>query len=137
MAIKHGLIMSVPKEPGSDEYVARSISPSDVLDSELVAELRDMAREGATVPDLVRRVQRHHGLANGDAFLPIVYLRYTFWIGINQAKDITLGSQFLMGTYSDTEVDQMVMPHILAARERWDGTPGADTDEYDPSCISR
>ena len=101
-------------------------SPKELLDDRVTAELCHMVKHGATVPDLVRHVQQHHGLAASDAFLPTAYLWQTFSIGLNDAKAIGLGHQYVAGTFSDDEINEMVMPHILAQRDKWDTNDSRD-----------
>lgn len=129
MSIEHGIILSVPKEPGSNETILRSVSPEEVLNPDLMAELRGMVKDGAIVPDLVRCVQKHFDLAEDESFTPILYLTYTFLIGLKYAKEIALGHQFLAGTFSDSEINSMIMPHILAKRQQWDPALLADAEQ--------
>lgn len=122
MATKHGLIMSVPKEPGSDEYVAKSVNPTDVLDPHLMTELREMVRRGETTLDLFRRIQSHHGLAEDNWFWPAVYLVHTFAISIPTAKDIVSWCCEAK-PHNSEKINLETMPLIMAQREKWGRIP--------------
>ena len=89
-----GLTRSV-NEPSLVEYALKSVNPEEVLDQELIAELRRMAEQGTPAPGLVRRIQERHSLAPDSFLLPIVYLTHTFGIGINEASGICHGGNDL------------------------------------------
>ena len=90
----------------------------------LIMALRTAVASGSTVSDLARMILREYEQVpdqegNYDASHVIDYFLDAFNLPIKQALRIALWHPFKAGTFSDEEIDAMVMPYLLDNREQW------------------
>lgn len=91
-----------------------------MLDPDLVEKLRQMAREGTSVCDMIVAISDHLQMGN-DFRLPVVmHLRAAFGLGISELSPVGAWSFFPGGTWSREKVEADVMPLILRNRQMWD-----------------
>ena len=89
------------------------------IDQQLIAELRQMMKSGASVAELSIIVQQRLSLPSDSCFLPVVYFVKAFYLTIVEAKDLGLWCGF-GGSYTDQQINEVMMPPILAKRSQWD-----------------
>jgi hypothetical protein len=96
------------------------------LDWELIHDLRQMVKNGASVSQLVDEIRsrlstsRQMSIPSGSPFVPILYFVKAFHLGINEAKELGHWSRYLAGHCNDEQIDDVVMPLILSKQASWD-----------------
>jgi len=88
---------------------------SPELDLQLVRELRELGRKGATVRELVAVI--HAGLdLPSDAVIPVLwYLASAFDLSLREVLPV----REWLGTENDTDIDALILPAIEQAKHRW------------------
>ncbi len=101
----------------------------DELNPAVVHRLRDMARHGASVPQMLREILRSLAPERPHAVTVIKYIRDAFRLSLAQAKPIAGWFRDGTGDLQDAQLDELVMPEILKNRQKWDSleqTPSAE-----------
>ena len=93
------------------------------LDQQLIADLRRMFKEGATVPQLSAEIHSRLSLPQKGYWIrDVAYFVEAFHLGINDAKNI--GSWNKLTEYSpandDEQINKLMMPLILSKQDSWD-----------------
>ncbi len=96
------------------------------LDRELIHDLRQMVKNGTSVPQLVDEIRhqlfssRQMAIPLGSPFVSILYFVKAFHLGINEAKELGHWSRYLAGHCNDEQINDVVMPLILSKQASWD-----------------
>ncbi|MBM7113370.1 hypothetical protein [Archangium primigenium] len=91
-----------------------------MADPELVRTLRQMARNGASVCDMVAAISDTLRMGN-DIRLPVIeHLRAAFGLKLSELSPVGAWSFFPGGTWSREEVERHVKPLILSNRSKWE-----------------
>ena len=90
------------------------------LNPTLVAVLRDMARQGSSVPDMLREIIRQLAPQPAQTLTCAKYLRDAFGSSLHEVKPIGGWSADGNGELSDANLDQLIRPAIIRNRSRWD-----------------
>lgn len=85
------------------------------MNEEVLREMRQLAEEGATVPQLVRRIQTRLGYAE-DAILPILCY---FTAAFSLPLPLVLPLREWFATRNDEEIDALLLPEMARTREKW------------------
>ena len=93
------------------------------LDQQLIADLRRMFKEGATVPQLSTEIHSRLSLPQKGYWIrDAAYFVEAFHLGINDAKNI--GSWNKLTEYfpanDDEQINELMMPLILSKQDSWD-----------------
>jgi hypothetical protein len=88
-------------------------------DPEVIEELREMARRGSSVCDMVVYLASKPDIGLTRQLVGS-YLRAAFELSIGETAGVYGWSYFPGGTWTQEMVEARVMPAILAAREKWD-----------------
>jgi len=91
-----------------------------LCDPQLVQDLRQLVKDGHTVPKLVATIQERLDLQDSNVLHCIVCFCSAFGIGIATAKPLGAWSGFPRGTWSDEKIDAEIMPAIWDNRATWD-----------------
>lgn len=93
-----------------------SLNSQPQVRADVVHEMREMVREGATVPPLVRLVQTKVGYRE-DAVLPVLwYFTAAFCLPL----PILLPLREWFGKRNDEEINALLLPEIARTRALWD-----------------
>src|SRR5258708_2685317 len=90
-----------------------SINMPSNLDSDLIEQLRELARQGRTVAEMVHHLRSSLGPAEDFTITVLRYFRTAFNLTLGEARNIEgahcMGNEAL----SDDELDSMLRPLIL------------------------
>jgi hypothetical protein len=86
----------------------------------LLDQMRTMARQGATVPDMLHELIRHHVSEPCHTVTLIQYLRAAFGLSLQQAAPLGGWLPDRAGELSDAALDELILPEIMSNRSRWD-----------------
>ncbi|QRN93037.1 hypothetical protein JRI60_27945 [Archangium violaceum] len=91
-----------------------------MLNSNVVFKIREMAKQGESVCDMVVEICDSLGVGK-DARVPVIaHLREAFGLGLAELMPIGAWSFFPGGTWSREEVEAQIMPLIIGSRDKWD-----------------
>jgi hypothetical protein len=88
--------------------------------NELIHRLRSLAAEGAGVRQMVGEIRNHSGTDDGLPFLADFYFRKAFLLGLRHIKDIEASSCLGGKTYTDEQIDEIMLPRIASTRHLWE-----------------
>lgn len=91
-----------------------------MVDQDLVQKLRQMARTGASVCDMIVAISDKLKMGNDIQLLVIAHLRAAFRLGISEVSPVGAWSFFPGGTWSREQIEAEIMPLILRNRAKWD-----------------
>lgn len=92
------------------------------LNQALIHELRCMARNGATVPQMLRTVLARGAHEQPYTVVFIKYLRGAFGLTLRQASPIGGWMPDSSGELSDSQLNDLLMLEILNNRPTWDAS---------------
>ena len=94
------------------------------LSQELIARLRQMARNGTSVRELIQEVRNQQGTDDGLSLVVDRYLKEAFLLSLADVRHVE-GSSCLGGSlYDNNQIDELLLPLIAASRNQWEnGTP--------------
>lgn len=87
-----------------------------IVSAEIVRELREGARQGASVRELVQIIRCRMGCKN-DAIIPVLS-GFVHAFRLPLIKVLPLREW--LGSDNDEEIDSLLLPEIRSAREKWD-----------------
>jgi len=90
------------------------------IDPAVVQRLRAMAQEGRTVPELLREITNQLSSSSLHPLLLAKYMREAFGLSLLEVKPIGGWSLGGCGELSDDQLDELLMPGILANRDWWE-----------------
>ena len=92
------------------------------IDQQLIAELRQLAKEGATVPELSAKIHQQISIPETMWIWDVLYFREAFYIGIKDAKSLGAWEKLTKHrpAMSDEEINEEIMPLILSKQAEWD-----------------
>jgi hypothetical protein len=88
-------------------------------DPSIITALREMAKEGRTIVDMVNKVRELTGCDASNYAFPVAFFHTAFGTGLADMKDIWLWSGFA-GNLTDQEINALLMPLINKNRAQWD-----------------
>jgi hypothetical protein len=90
------------------------------LSQELIARLRVMAGQGATVKMMVTEIRNHVKTDDGLSLAADAYFWKAFLLPLGEIRDIE-GSACLGGkAYTDEQIDRLMLPRIANTRHLWE-----------------
>jgi hypothetical protein len=90
------------------------------LKSDIVRELQTMARNGQTVPQMMRAIIVALAPKHPHKVALIQYLREAFCLTLQQAAPIAGWSADGTGELQDTQLNAFLLPEIMKNRDKWD-----------------
>ena len=97
------------------------------VDRDIVRQLRDTARQGASVPDILRKLISLLPQGNVHKVTLIEYMRRTFCLTLEQASPIPGWTPERTGELNDARLNELIMPDIQRNRASWDRELAAPT----------
>src|SRR5260370_30510465 len=97
------------------------------LNQALIRDLHDMARRGATVPQMLRAVLDRTAPEPPPTIVLIKYLREAFGLTLRQASPAGGWMPDNAGELSDAQLNDLLMPEIMNNRSTWDVSEAAAT----------
>src|SRR5436190_16350874 len=89
------------------------------VDPAVVHRLRELAQDGRPVPELLREVARRLSPQVLHPLTLAKYMREAFGLSLLEVKPIGGWSWEGRGELSDDQLNDLVMPSIVAHRDRW------------------
>jgi len=83
---------------------------------EIVSALRDSARKGATVGELVAVVQSRLGFKHDATIMVLWYFKRAFSLSL---LDVLPVRNWLAGVMNDVEIDALILPRIESSKGQW------------------
>lgn len=90
-----------------------------LLSQELILCLRQLARNQATVRELVEEVRKHLGASDGLSLVVDRYLIEAFLLSLDEARHVEGSSCLGSKLYDDSQIDELLLPFIAASRQKW------------------
>lgn len=87
---------------------------------ELVGRVRQLFRDGATVPEVISLIQETLSLPSGGRVAVAYCLVQAFGLSLGEAGASGAWEGFPVGTWSNSQVDSHLRPLIVARRGLWD-----------------
>jgi len=87
---------------------------------DIIHRLRTMAREGATVPQMLRDLIRNLGQDAPHVLTLAKFFREAFALTLLDVKPLGGWSADGKGEFSDSQVNEFILPEIRRHRHEWD-----------------
>ena len=92
------------------------------IDWQLIADLRRMAKEGATVPQLSSEIHKRLDLPEKTWIQDVLYFNEAFYVGIKDGKSIGAWEKLTKHrpAMNDEQINNELLPIILKNQDDWD-----------------